>query len=110
MFQPLSFDIHEKAYLKKNCVAKLDKKAAEFITNYTQLEFFSYLVFKNVDDSELLSGKFLALNVFLFRLGKYHVSIAEMLVYQSVCCPSTMAFVKIKITAVGNFYLTDTFQ
>ena len=63
MFQPLSFDIHEKTYLKKNCVAKLDKKAAEFITNYTQLEFFSYLVFKNVDDSELLSGKFLALNV-----------------------------------------------
>lgn len=95
---------------KKNCVAKLDKKAAEFITNYTKLEFFSYLVFKNVDDSEFLSGKFLALNVFLFRLGKYHVSNVEMLVYQSVCCPSTMAFVNIKITAVGNFYLTDTFQ
>lgn len=94
---------------KKNCVANLDKKAAEFITNYTQLEFFSYLVFKN-DDSELLSGKFLALNVSLFRLGKYHVSNVEMLVYQSVCCPSTMAFVNRKITAVGNFYLTDTFQ
>lgn len=72
--------------------------------------YFSYLVFKNVDDSEFLSGKFLALNVFLFRLGKYHVSNVEILVYQSVCCPSTMAFVNIKITAVGNFYLTDSFQ
>ena len=70
MFQPLSFDIHEKTYLKKNCVAKLDKKAAEFITNYTQLEFFSYLVFKNVDDSELLSGQFFGSECFLVPVRK----------------------------------------
>lgn len=68
MFQPLSFDIHDKTYLKTSRVAKLDKKAAEFITNYTQLEYFSYLVFNN-DDSELLSSKLLALNVFFFRLS-----------------------------------------
>ena len=70
MFQPLSFDIHEKTYLRKNCVAKLDEKAAEFITNYTQLEFFSYLVFKNVDDSELLSGQFFGSECFLVPVRK----------------------------------------